>query len=472
MTLSLSYDSTLARVRITATGLDAATFANVERSTDQITWTTVRGGIDRPISAGVMQPLDDYEFIDSVPNYYRLTYVDTITYVASGTAAHANNATVAPGIPTGSTAGDLMILFAATRQSSLGTPSPAPTGWTQLIDAGNVIIYSKIHSGSESSPTVNITGGGANMSVSAQIATFRATQPIDTVLGANDQQTNSSNQHIPSIGLQPTYDNSVIIWFGWKRDDWTNTSVPGAPVVTKIGDPSTTLGDDQGISWGYLIETDATFVGNAAFLISGGAPEISRSITAEFRAASLIETSSITPVLDGVWLKSLGRPFLNRKLNCVGRVNQIQRRARTIAYDIVGQSLPVAVPELTESRRTSVSVTTETTQEHVDMNILLGTGDPLFFHTPTEYPLPTMYVIVEDSDEQRPVLNRLCDVDYRRFDLPLREVAAPGASVVGSTGTWQTVIDNYDTWQEVIDTFATWIDLLELVGSSGEVIVG
>jgi hypothetical protein len=53
--------------------LGAATTALVERSTDQIKWTTVRGGIDVGItSGGITIPVSDYEFISGVQNFYRV----------------------------------------------------------------------------------------------------------------------------------------------------------------------------------------------------------------------------------------------------------------------------------------------------------------------------------------------------------------------------------------------------------------
>ena len=73
MTVSLTYDATFARVIIDCDGLGAAVSAVVERSTDQIRWSTVRGGLDVGITAGVFDlPLNDYEFVPGVANFYRV----------------------------------------------------------------------------------------------------------------------------------------------------------------------------------------------------------------------------------------------------------------------------------------------------------------------------------------------------------------------------------------------------------------
>jgi len=52
MTVTLTYDPALSRVRITADTLAAADTATIERSTDQILWTTVRGGAAVPVPQG------------------------------------------------------------------------------------------------------------------------------------------------------------------------------------------------------------------------------------------------------------------------------------------------------------------------------------------------------------------------------------------------------------------------------------
>jgi hypothetical protein len=75
MTVTISYDAVLARVRIAADGIDTDnTDARVERSTDGIRWTTVRGASAVPLAADELAELaDDYEFPDGVMVTYRVT---------------------------------------------------------------------------------------------------------------------------------------------------------------------------------------------------------------------------------------------------------------------------------------------------------------------------------------------------------------------------------------------------------------
>lgn len=77
MSVTLTYDAALSRVRVDADGLDdlaaVDTVAVVERSVDQITWTVVRGGASVPVVGGVLaRTVNDYEFHDGALNHYRV----------------------------------------------------------------------------------------------------------------------------------------------------------------------------------------------------------------------------------------------------------------------------------------------------------------------------------------------------------------------------------------------------------------
>jgi hypothetical protein len=466
VTVTLTYDNTLARVRIDATALGSAVSARVERSTNQIVWTTVRGANQAAVSGGTMTTVDDYEFVDGVQNFYRVVYPGTITFVNAGTAAHAANASVVPTVPASSTTGDLLLILAATRSSGQGTPV-APAGYTTLVDAANVKLFGKIHDGSEPNPTVTFAGAGdATMSVSAQMATFRNAQ---LVLVDAAGALNASTQNVAVPDLTVTIDNGLILALGWKQDDWTSVTSPTS--FTEIGEPSTTLGDDQGITWGQFIQTNGANITSPVFTVTGGANAVSRGIALSIPATTTSQSSSITPSLDGTWIKSLGRPFLNRKLNCRPGPGTIRRNGRGTVTTTVGHSLPTGVNELASSRELTIDVILRTLDERLAFNVIIGTGDPLFIHTPLGDPLPSMNVVVETSTERRPLLDPHCNDDWRVFTLPLVEVAAPGASVTGSSSTWQTVINTYADWNAVLAAKDTWLELVELVGDVNEVVV-
>lgn len=195
-----------------------------------------------------------------------------------------------------------------------------------------------------------------------------------------------------------------------------------------------------------------------------------RSITSD-GLVSRSTTCQILVPFDDVWFKSIGRPFLNQRIYCVLNPSPITRTARNGVFPIVGRSYPVAVTDLRSAREVTLQVVTQTLEQRQDLDLLLASGDPIFIQTPSGHPLPTMYAVVGDTAEERPVRNRDCNNDWRLWTLPLVEVAASGPDVVGSTSTWQTVINTYATWADVLANNATWADLLELVGDGSEVIV-
>lgn len=89
MTIALTYDSTLARVRIDSTPGGTPAYATIERSINGLSWTVIRGGSGVALVSGDVAG-DDYEFVPGVVNTYRVrtyspvdvlltTETDTIT---------------------------------------------------------------------------------------------------------------------------------------------------------------------------------------------------------------------------------------------------------------------------------------------------------------------------------------------------------------------------------------------------------
>lgn len=202
----------------------------------------------------------------------------TMTFVAAGTVSHGNNASVTPGLPAGLVLGDLMVMLAAIRSTS-AVVGAAPSGWTLLTSSENVSLFGKLASGSESVPTVTFTGGAAGDDTSAQIAAFRPSSALSTTSALTEfvvddtWLTNVSAQDIayPGAGVRWP-DNGVVLYLGWKQDDWTSVASPG----TEIGEPDTTTGNDQGIVWAYTIQTTKTRIAPASFTVTGGAGAVSK----------------------------------------------------------------------------------------------------------------------------------------------------------------------------------------------------
>lgn len=474
MTVTLTYDDTLGRVRITANALGTdADEALIERSTDQIRWTTVRGAEAVPVSGGVMSlTVDDYEFSPDVVNYYRVSGVDNAqsANIGAGTAAVGSNASVSPSIPASMVTGSTMLLLATIRNSGTGTVNDV-TGWTRLIDFGNVALFGRRWVSGDTAPTVSFTGGVANATTIAQIY-GRTNLEIVPVTFAT--LLNASAQNIAYPALTIPQDNLVTLIAGWKQDDWT--SVATLAGFTEIAETPSTTGDDAGIVWDRVLQTTATDVPSGSFVVTGGASAISRAITAAFRRADYLtqQTATIIPALagecgtSGMWLKSIARPFLNRKVNVIFRPDtQVTRPARAGVFNVVGRTFPVAVNTVRGSRRWTMFIRTNTVADADELDLILASGDTLLVQGPAGCVLETGYVTVGDVTNIRHPLRPL----KRLWELPMVEVAQPGPDVVGALGTWQTVLNTYATWADVIAANATWADLLTLVGDPSEVIV-
>lgn len=479
MTVTLTYNDDLARVQIAVTGVPAdADHVLIERSTDGITWTTVRGGAAVPIAAGTAT-LDDFEFSDGIPNVYRASAVDTaaITYVASGASASNANAagtsTLNPALPAGLADGDLMVLQASIRNSGTGTVD-TPAGWTAMAVTGNVALLGRRYVTGDTAPTVSFTGGAANATVMARVHGFHN---AELAPATHNSQLNTSAQNVAYPALTVPDDGHLILAAGWKQDDWT--SVAALAGWTEAADNTTTAGDDASQVLDYQIQTTAADVVAGAFTVTGGAAAISRTIIAAFAPAAYLtqESAQITPSLAGagcqdtpVWLKSIARPFLNRTVTVVQRGEPaITRPARAGVFDIVGRSFPVAVSDVRTSRRWTMHLRTYTAAEADAVDLLLASGDPLFIHVPAVCAdtVPGGYVSVGDAVRSWHPLRPA----HQLWTLPCVEVAPPAASVVGATITWAGVINSYATWADVIADNASWSDLLADVGDADDVIV-
>jgi len=469
VTLTATYESTLARIRLNATGLGSAVDTTFEHSLNNVTWTTVRCGLDSPIISGAAT-IYDYEFSSDVTNYYRVRTEQPISFVNVGTAAHANNgSSVTPGLPVSSVAGDLLFILAAIRATA-AFPN-TPTGYTLLASYGNLRLFGKIHSGSEVAPTVSFTGGAATDDTSAQMSTFRNVTNAVSVSAAT--LLTPTTQNIPYPALTALVRRALTLWLGWRADDWTSVDTIAGAV--EIGEPDTALGGDQGIVWDYKVQTGTTPVNVPAgsFMVSGGTAATATGAVLQFAPTSVTQTTSITPVIDELWIKSIGKPFLNRTVYCLAEVGDISRGERHGIFEVIGRSFPVAVTDKHQSREGMIRVITRTKTEEEELDLIIASGEPLFFHTPHNHPLPTMHVVLNTTVMKRPLRNPQCaGLSWRVFTLPWREIAAPSSSVCGATITWQGVINTYATWQAVILGETSWADLLSNIGQPGDIIVG
>jgi hypothetical protein len=199
-----------------------------------------------------------------------VTAVSTVTpaLVAVGTAAHADNGSVVPGLPGGATAkGNLLLLYAATRRNDDTAFPNTPAGWTALGGFFvNATLFGKIHDGSESAPTVTFTGTSAGDTCSAQIASFTGAQLVNREVGLFFDA--GPVQDIGVGELIVTRDGCLIIQAGFKQDDWT--SVATLSGAAEIAELTSTLGNDMGLVWDWRAQGARSTVAATSFVVTGG----------------------------------------------------------------------------------------------------------------------------------------------------------------------------------------------------------
>ncbi len=231
------------------------------------------------------------------------------TFVAAGAMSSADNAAVTPAIYAGAAANDWIFVLARIRAASAGTIAIS-AGYQRIrfpgvSASGEMQLFAKVHSGSESNPTITPTGGAAGDTVCAVTFGFR-NMPIsladlnDAVIEAS-ALTNASAQDVAFPGLSvkksgAPIDGCVVLLLAGKDDDWT--SVAPAAGMTEAVDAATTTGNDQGLAVDYAIQTTATPLGHGSLVVTGGAAAVSNGYMIAFAAGFQTMTASARSVND------------------------------------------------------------------------------------------------------------------------------------------------------------------------------
>ena len=421
MALTLTYNPDLSRVQIEADGLGDRGYVTVERSFNNLIWTTVRGGLNVPVVSGSAS-LDDYEFLSDRVNYYRVTPHD----VAEGFEGDVTGWEAVGGT-----------LAYSTEQAHTGVGSAklTPDGVTEIIRARTTLA---------NSPPVT-AGEEHEMVTWAYVVTGRA---VDISVEYLDE-TNTTIQFFiwETVTLSPDV---------WTRISGTGTAPTGA-VKARLNVNIRDMPDAVEV----LYIDDVEFNG---VTMSGE-----------------VQTASITPSLnDTVWLKSIQYPFLNRPIEVVNW-SDVTRVARNGVFPISGRSVPVGVTDLRLSQQFTLDIITRTFEAQRDMDLILATGSPMFIHVPytpltsecreftTNSHVPGGYVVIGDTVDARRSATALHK--ERFFTLPCTVVAAPEADVIGTTMTWGAVLNLYGSWEQLIASNPTWPPLLEDISTPDDMVV-
>jgi hypothetical protein len=226
---------------------------------------------------------------------------DTPAFIAAGTVAVGNNASVTPAPPAGITpdVAQLLLIFATIRNSGTGTVN-TPAGWdvvAQVSPQRNITVFGRYYRTGDAAPLVSFTSGVANATTIARMFAFSGlsmslASGTKTVPAASNQ-LNSSAQDIAYPALTVNRDGSVALIFVWKQDDWTSLSTPAG--FTKMSDDPSTTGDDAGIGAYYDLTGASAAAGTVT--VTGGAAAISRAFTLALRP---LQSADVTRGIAGV----------------------------------------------------------------------------------------------------------------------------------------------------------------------------
>ncbi|WP_290055666.1 hypothetical protein [Amycolatopsis solani] len=463
MTTTTTYLSDLSRVRISFTGLTAdADYAVVQRSTDGITWTTVRGGDKVGLSGGAGK-VDDYEFIAGAANTYRVTAIDSaaVQPAGAGGVATGNNSTLNPPLPAGAPNGAMLLLFVShfNNAATITTPS----GWTRVLSgATNMAVFYRTMAAGVTAPSVAFSGGTTGDSCSAYIRAWtNADAPVHVQL-----LVNAAAQNVAYPGGALAQDGVAWVMHAWKGSAATGAAPPSL-FGDQVGSSNTAGANvETNLSW----RTDATVnirtvvAGTMAWSGGSSAASKARLLRMTRRANVGVETSTITPVLDSVWIKNVRRPSLNRRVT-VTDVSEIERPSRSEIVDVVGRTMPIATDDVRGSRRLTLQVSTLGYDAADDFDNALSTGHTVFVQAPTlRSAVPTMYASIGNSTRSRPRYSVRSTRRY--FDLPLTEVAAPASTVYSDTFTYADVLATYATIADQVAANASYSALVDKVSTA------
>lgn len=209
----------------------------------------------------------------------------TITYVGIGSTVSGNNTSLTPSLVAGVVEGDLLLIAASIRNSGTGTVN-TPTGWTKVIDLGNVALLGRFYTAGVTAPTVTFANGVANADTQAAMVAFRGVAPDALTQSLSASLSNASAQNIAYPALDTPGANFAVLILAWKQDDATSIAAPAG--FTGVINSLVTAGDDASLRLVYQIQTTEADIAASSLTVTGGVAAISKSAVIALQPAAAI----------------------------------------------------------------------------------------------------------------------------------------------------------------------------------------
>ena len=178
--------------------------------------------------------------------------------------------------------------------------------------------------------------------------------------------------------------------------------------------------------------------------------------------------AAVTPIQEGVWLKSITYPLFNRELECVDW-QELERTSRTAFFDIKGRHEILGIADVGSSATFPLTFITYSKAEnravvalmtYGGLMLLQPPGDDEDENCPTAYSgIPEGYVMVGDYVQSRTVYGKpiwLWTVQFTQVAPSDADAILPATitwtqlwDLIGPDGTWETVWETWETWQEL-----------------------
>lgn len=471
-TLSATYLDDLGRVRLELIGPLTNVRYRVQRSTDdEPAWVDVRGAQNMSTVSSTI--VDDYEYTPNVINHYRL--------IVPGFYDSFIRMTANPGVDWGtSDTGQVW---------NLGASSP---GFNLYVDDGVGVMEDSTPTGDTAEMRTDaITGGeDAEITWSGIFPGTSLDEEIEFNVGlrspAFDTFYESQLVFLDSSGADA---NAVAI-----RISKTVSGVfTGLSTLTTIGEweqnrawhvrfrvqgPNLQMrawedGTDEPVTW-TLATTDTDITTGTAIHVRGrktsGAAYEQWFGPMELQTIpqTIDDTTSVTPVQEGVFLKSITYPLFNRALECVDW-QELSRTSRTGFFDIKGRHKILGIADVGSSATFNLTFVSRSKAENRAIVALLTyggvmllqpPGDDDSIECPTAYDgIPEGFVMVSDYT-QGPTVHTQPIWTWTATFTEVDDSDADG--IVPTTITWQLLWDLIGpdgTWEDVWAMWSTWQEL-------------